>query len=269
VTRGWYTPAGMAGRESLGEVREYYGKILPFYEMESVARRHLGFWRSLARRWRPARILDVGAGLGRITGAVARNAPAIGIDISLEMLARARRRLEPGSRARFVAADMRRVAFAGGFDLIIAASDPFSHLTSSADRRQALRAVAEQLSGHGHFVLEGLYRSRRIFEPPERRIRHAAGVLSISESWRPIGARQLWNARYRYRDRRGEGEETIVEASFVARAWNPAEIRRCFASCGLVIEELWGDFDLRPFSRAATRLVVVARRSARRATRPT
>jgi SAM-dependent methyltransferase len=259
----------MAGHESLGEVREYYGKILPFYEMESVARRPHGFWRSLARRWRPARILDVGAGLGRITGAVARNAPAIGIDISLEMLARARRRLEPGSRARFVAADMRRVAFAGGFDLIIAASDPFSHLTSSADRRQALRAVAEQLSGHGHFVLEGLYRSRKIFEPPERRIRHAAGVLSISESWRPIGARQLWNARYRYRDRRGEGEETIVEASFVARAWNPAEIRRCFASCGLVIEELWGDFDLRPFSRAATRLVVVARRSARRATRPT
>ena len=259
----------MASRESLGEVREYYRKILPFYEMESVARRDLGFWRSLARRWRPARILDVGAGLGRITGAVARDVPAIGIDISLEMLAQARRRLEPGSRARFVAADMRRVAFAGGFDLIIAASDPFSHLTSTADRRQALRAVAEQLSGHGHFVLEGLYRSRKIFEPPERRIRHAAGVLSISETWRPIGTRQLWKARYRYRDRRGEGEETTVEASFVARAWDPAGIRRFFASCGLAIEELWGDFDRRPFSRAATRLIAVARRSARRAARPT
>jgi SAM-dependent methyltransferase len=258
----------MASRESLGEVREYYGKILPFYEMESVARRDLGFWRSLARRWRPTRILDVGAGLGRITRAVARDVPAIGIDISLEMLARARRRLEPGSRARFVAADMRRPAFAGGFDLIIAASDPFSHLTSAADRRQALRAVAEQLSGHGHFVLEGLYRSRKIFEPPDRRIRHAAGVLSISESWRPIGTRQLWNARYRYRDRCGE-EERTVEASFVARAWDPAEIRRCFASCGLAIEDLWGDFDRRPFSRGATRLVAVARRSARRAARPT
>jgi SAM-dependent methyltransferase len=257
----------MGGRESLGEVREYYERILPFYEMESMSRRHLGFWRSLARRWRPARILDVGAGLGRITTAVARDAPAIGIDVSLEMLARTRRRLEPGSRARFVAADMRRVAFVGGFDLIIAASDPFSHLTSAVERRQALRAVAEQLSGHGHFVLEGLYRRREIFEPPERRIRHAAGVLSISESWQPIGTRHLWKARYRYCDRRGEGEEMTVEASFVARAWDPAGIRRCFASCGLAIEELWGDFDRRPFSRDAPRLVVVARRSARRAAR--
>jgi SAM-dependent methyltransferase len=237
--------------------------------MESVARRDLGFWRSLARRVRPPRNQGVGAGRRRDKSAVARDVPAIGIDISLEMLARARRRLEPGSHARFVAADMRRVAFTGGFDLIIAASDPFSHLTSLADRRQALRAVAEQLSGHGHFVLEGLYRPRKIFEPAERRIRHAAGALSISESWRPIGARQLWNARYRYRDRRGEGEETTVEASFVARAWDPAGIRRFFASCGLAIEELWGDFDRRPFSRGATRLVVVARRAGRRAARPT
>jgi SAM-dependent methyltransferase len=258
----------MGSRESLDGVREYYGKILPFYEMESVGRRHLGFWRSLARHWRPAHVLDVGAGLGRITSAVTSEGSAIGIDISLEMLARARRRLEPASRTHFVTADMRRPPFKGGFDLIIAASDPLSHLTSAADRRQALRAVAEQLSPRGHFVLEGLYRSRKIFEPPTRRIRHAAGVLSISESWRPIGARQLWDVRYRYHDRRDEGEETIVEASFVARAWDPAEIRRFFASCGLDVEELWGDFDRRPFSRDATRLVVVARRSARREARP-
>lgn len=252
----------MVGSEPLDEVREYYGKILPFYELESIGRRHLEFWRSLARRWRPSRILDVGAGLGRITNAVSSDVSAIGIDVSLEMLSRARRRTEPGSRARFVAADMRRVAFAGGIDLIIAASDPYSHLTSTADRRQALGAVASQLSPQGHFVLEGLYRPRKVFEAPERHIRHAAGVLSISESWRPVGARQLWNARYRYLDRRGEGGDAIVEASFVARAWDPAEICRFFSSCGLSVEDLWGDFDRRPFSHQATRLVVVAQRSA-------
>ena len=115
--------------------------------------------------------------------------------------------------------------------------------------------------------LEGLYRRRKIFEPPERRIRHAGGVLSISEIWRPIGTGQIWKASYRYRDRRRDGREATVEASFRARAWDPGGIRRTFASCGLTVEELWGDFDRRPFARAAPRLVVVARRSARRAAR--
>ncbi len=251
----------MAESEPLDEVRDYYRKILPFYELESVGRRHLEFWRSLATQWRPERILDLGAGLGRITNAISNDISAIGIDISLEMLARARRRTEPGSHARFVAADMRRTAFKGAFDLIIATSDPYSHLTSTADRRLALRAVTEQLSPQGHFVLEGLYRKRKLFEPPERHVRHPGGVLSISESWRPIGARQLWNTLYTYRDRRGQGEAAVVEASFVARAWDPDEIHPFFSSCGLAIESLWGDFDRRPYSRKATRIVVVARKS--------
>ena len=248
----------------VGDVREYYRKILPFYEIESAARRDLGFWRSLVRRCRPDRILDLGAGLGRITSAVARDAPAIGIDLSLEMLARAIALRKPGSRARFVAGDMRRVHFAGGFDLIIAADDPFSHLTAAADRRQALRAVARQLSARGRFVLDGLYRRRGVFEAPPRRIRHARGVLSISETWRPVGTGHIWSARYRYCNSEGREEGTPVEASFVARAWDPARIRRLFRSCGLAVEELWGAFDGRPFAPGANRLIVVARRSERR-----
>jgi SAM-dependent methyltransferase len=254
----------MPGRDVIGDVREYYRKILPLYEIESAARRDLGFWRSLVRRWRPNRILDLGAGLGRITRAVARGAPAIGIDVSLEMLARAIALRKPGSRARFVAGDMRRVQFAGGFDLIIAADDPFSHLTSAADRRQALRAVARQLSPRGRFVLDGLYRLRRVFAPPPRRIRHAGGVLSISETWRPVGTGHIWSARYRYCNREGPEEGTPVEASFAARAWDPAGIRGLFRSCGMAVEELWGTFDGRPFSRDSNRVIVVARRSGRR-----
>src|SRR5438477_11345873 len=145
----------MAGREPLDEVRAYYARILPFYERESFARRDTGFWRGVARRLRPTRILDLGAGLGRITRVLAREAPAVGIDVSLEMLARARVSLEEGSRARLVAADMRTATFRKGFDLIVAASDPFSHLTRLSDRRRALRAVAQQLTARGRFVLEG------------------------------------------------------------------------------------------------------------------
>ena len=71
------------------DVRAYYRKILPYYEKESVARAHLSFWRGLAARSAPGRILELGSGLGRITCALSRRAPTVGIDVSHEMLGRA------------------------------------------------------------------------------------------------------------------------------------------------------------------------------------
>jgi len=253
-------------RERVDDVRAYYEKILPFYEKESIACAHLDFWIGLARRWRPGRILEIGAGLGRITEALSRQAPSVGIDISLEMLYLASRRFPDRARACLVAADMRRGVFACPFDLILAPNDPFCHLTSALDRRQALRVVADQLSARGRFVLDGLYRKRKGFEPPGRRIRHERGVLEISETWLPIGSRQLWRARYRYRERRTGESARTVEASFVARAWDPRELRREFASCGLTVEQIWGDFEHRPFGGDSTRIIVVARRAIRRGT---
>jgi len=250
----------VARGESVERVRSYYERILPFYELEAISRSHLSFWTGVARRWRARRILEVGAGLGRITEALARHAPAVGIDVSLEMLARAASRRRPASRASFVAADMRRFAFRERFDLVVAPGDPFSHLTSIADRRRALRAVARHLARDGRFVLEGLYRRRQATERAPRTIRHRGGSLRIEEAWYPVGSQDRWHARYRYSDFVEGRPATTLSASFEARAWNPKTLRSVFRSCGLRVEEMWGDFDGRPFSSGASRLVVVARR---------
>ena len=253
-------PAGESAE--ISEARDYYRKILPFYEKESIARAHLDFWRRLARERKPRRILEIGAGLGRITDALSRIAPATGLDVSLEMLAAARRRAR-GSAA-FVAADARRTAFGAAFDLIVAPGDPFSHMTSLGDRLRALRAVARQLAPGGTFVLEGLHRTRSRRAPPCRRIQYAGGVLFVDETWLPLGVRDLWHARYRYRDEREDGSVRVESAAFLARAWNPGTVRTFFASCGLEILRLWGGFDRRPFRADASRLVVTARRRSTR-----
>ena len=256
----------------VSSAREYYRKILPFYEKESLAQAHLDFWRAIARQTRPRRILEIGAGLGRITAGLSRVAPAVGIDVSFEMLAAARQ--ISGPRASCAAADARRTVFGPEFDLIAAPGDPISHMTTLEDRRRTLRAVAHQLTPDGLFVLEGLYRSRgEVAVLSRRRIRHADGVLEIEETWVPIGVRDLWHARYRYRDRRRDGSVRKTAAAFLARAWNPATIRGLFASCGLKIVALWGGFDRRPFRRGASRMIVTARlagtqRRARVSSRP-
>jgi SAM-dependent methyltransferase len=242
----------------LEEVASYYAKILPFYEAEARAASHASFWRGLARRWRPDRILEIGSGLGFVSDAMSKEAPTFGIDISLEMLAASSRRR--GSRARFLASDARGASFSRRFDLIVAASDPLCHLTKIRDRRRALGNVARLLAPGGRFALDGLYRPGRRVLTFERRVHRPRGSFDIAERWEPVG-RNLWRATYRYRGRGGQAR--AVEASFVARAWDPATIRSLFSSCGLVIEETWGDFRRGPFRPTSRRLIVIARRPAR------
>jgi SAM-dependent methyltransferase len=245
---------------SVEDARAYYRKILPFYEKEAIAPARLRFWRDLAARERPGRILELGSGLGRITRALSRQAPAVGIDVSHEMLARAAKARRRAPRATFVAADMREAVFNCRFDLIVAPSDPFCHLTALRDRRRALRRVAYQLSARGRFVVEGLCR-RRGQEYPPRRIAYGGGVLRVEEEWEPSGRRDLWRARYRFRDTGAGAGGRTLDATFTARAWNPGEVRSLFASCGLRVVNLWGDFDRRPFGPGMNRLIIVARRS--------
>ena len=167
----WYTPAVL----DIEEIRAYYAKILPYYEREVAARADLPFWLALARRWRPRRILELGCGTGRVARALSRTAPAMGIDVSLDLLRHARRRGR-ASRVSFIAADFRDTVFRRSFDLIIAPSDPLSHLTATHDRRRALRAVARQLAPNGRFVLDALVKRgrspitsvRRLSRPPRR-----------------------------------------------------------------------------------------------------
>lgn len=204
-------------------------------------------------------MLELGSGLGRVTEVLARETPSVvGLDISVEMLRRASRRLARLPAAALVAADMRRFAFSRRFDLIAAGSDPFTHLTTLAGRRAALRASARHLTPGGHLVIDGLYRpERRPFEK-QRRVGLAHGSLSIRESWEPAG-RDLWSVRYRYRRRDGGTRGEGVDAGFLARAWDAKGLSRLFASCGLTVETTWGGFTRRPLSRDAPRIVIVAR----------
>jgi SAM-dependent methyltransferase len=229
------------------QIGAYYRAVLPFYDASLADRGDLPFWESVARRWGGKRILELGCGTGRVTEVLRRAASVTGVDVLIEMLARAKRRVP---EADFVVADVRTFVFSSRFDLIVLADDPMAHVVSTEERAHVIQRIAEHLAPDGHVVLEGLHR-------PQRRRTTKAATFTLDESWEPAGD-STWNATYRYE----EGPK-ITEAKSVVRSWTRDEVAS-FGDAALHVEHLWGDFEESPFAEESERIVIVATTSHRK-----
>ncbi|HXO21581.1 MAG TPA: class I SAM-dependent methyltransferase [Thermoanaerobaculia bacterium] len=255
------------------EVQDYYRRILPFLDLELADRGDAGFWTAAAGAPTGRRVLELGAGSGRATAFLARRASrVVAVDISLDLLAVARRRLA-GLPVDLVAADMRHLRLGERFDLVAAVDDPFSHCTRDEDRDRALATAARHLAPEGRFVLDAAWlppAERRAAACPEGRVCERLHLeplagdggtggdagLVVREEWRCDPESRLCDVRFEYR-RRGAA---VATAGFAARLWSVAELEQRCQAAGLAITALWGDYDRRPWDRrTSTRLIAEAR----------
>ena len=256
------TPAeNETGTSTDDQVREYYHRILPFYETELKDRGDEDFWVWAASEPAGCRVLEIGAGTGRATRFLARTAKrVVAFDLSLEMIAVARCRFAEQPHVSFLVADLRTLQLTDRFDLIAAVDDPFVHLTTDEDRERAFARVAKHLAPKGRFLLDAAWL------PPERRYaaeevglveeREKEGGLSVREVRRCDATSRLCTTRFEYRvDGRLE-----AKASFRSRLWSLAEIGERCRAAGLEITRLWGDYDRRPWDRATSSRLIAEMR---------
>jgi SAM-dependent methyltransferase len=243
-------------------VRNYYHRILPFYDLELADRGDGELWAWAASAPPGCRVLELGAGTGRATASLARTAGrVVATELAPEMIAVARRRLAGVSNVWLVAADMRDVPVRPRFDLVVAVDDPFVHLTREEDRGRAFATAAHHLVPGGRFLLDAAW-----FSPDQR---HAAGGaeglvkehsghgLKVRETWRCDPQARLCTASYEY----FENGRKVERASFPARLWSREELEHRAHVSGLRITHLWGDYDRRPWDRTTSpRLIVEMRR---------
>ncbi len=235
----------------------YYRLAAPFLDAELKDRGDLGFWRAIAERFRGARVLELGCGTGRVTELLAeRAARVVGVDLSADMLERAARRIAGLRNVDLVQADMRSLALRERFGLVVAADDPFCHLTDDADRSAAVAVVASHLAQDGRFVLDALWcpgmdRSPRALR--RRRVPFGGAVLQVAERWECRPGARACLASYRYRL---DGRE-VAQCSFRAACWSAAEVDRRLALAGLKIVSRRGSYRGAPWRPGASGNLIV------------
>ena len=158
TTRKTPAPDGAAGWDE-------YAAFYDWENAQTVGRRDVAFWQSLARRTR-GKILELGAGTGRLTLPLARVAGrrVIGIDRSLPMLARAVAKLKRQKRggttpspytSPLILGDIRELPFEDrAFKLVIAPYGMLQSLTRERDLKKTLSEVARVIAPGGTFGVD-------------------------------------------------------------------------------------------------------------------
>lgn len=251
------------------ELEAYYGPLLPHWDRTLADRGDVAFWRGATEDRPGARVLELGAGSGRVTEVLAPAARrVVALDLVPAALHRARDRLRGIENVLLVVADMRSFQLDARFDLVVAANDPFSHLRSDEGRRRALERVAGHLAPDGRFLLDALWfadgwlreaasgegKSWERSLPPEEESAGGDETLRVRQTWRCRPKERLCEAEYELlRDGR-----RVATSTFRGRYWTREEIDRCFRESGLAVEACWGDYERSGWTPSSRHLVVAA-----------
>ena len=242
----WYTPAVL----DIEEIRAYSRRSCPGTKERPP---HETIFPSGCAR-PPLAARRIGARLRNRTCRARpfRPAPAVGIDVSFDLLRRARRR----GRASGV---FSRPTSGHPFQSRVSTDHRAERSPLSSDRhanrRRALRAAqsssrptAASSSTRSSSAAE--QKSLREMSPDRN-----GDFASAKTGVRPKAPLEsdLQIPEVRRADLRRN--RSLLPGALVG----PAEIRPFFASCGLDVEKVWGDFRRRPFGFRSSRLIVVAR----------
>jgi SAM-dependent methyltransferase len=222
-------------------------------------------------------VLELGAGTGRITLAIAQDgAPVHALDADPAMLDQLRQKLanqrpEVRERVVVVVSDMRMFTLAERFALIIAPFRGFLHNLTEHDQLACLDRVREHLRPGGCFAFNLFHPSLEIMAQHTGALagiwrwagtfpRADGGCIVRSEANQYDTVRQLVHSHHRYEEYGPDGTLTRTSLHRLQLAYlYPPDLRRLLKEAGFQSVRIAGGFDGRPFEKDTDELVIEAR----------
>lgn len=188
-----------------------------------------------------AQVLDIGCGMGRHAMALASSGYTVtGIDLSNILLDEALR-YDEDVLVKWVQGDMRELPFEeGSFDATVNLFTSFGYFEAEEDNVNVLRQIRRVLREDGSFLIDFLnpvYVVQNLV-PRSERIDKESGLLiqeirSIADGWVQkeitISNPQMQEEPRQYLER--------------VRLYNLEWFESCLSACGLVLDQLYGNYD--------------------------
>lgn len=231
----------------------------------------LALYHELARR-SDGPVLDAMCGTGRVVVSLAEAGfEAAGLDVSAAMLAVAENKREArglGGRLRLHQGDVRAFALEDRFGLVLVPLNSFMHLETVADQLAALRSIHQHLHPDGLLALD-------LFNPDPRELAADQGALIYEHTFQMANgnavqkyvlrrsdfARQRQQVEFIYDELDVEGRLTRHALPFVMRWLYRYEAEHLLDRAGFVLEQVYGDYDLEPYTSESPQLIMMARKA--------
>jgi len=241
------------------------------------------FYVELVRRLRPARVLELAAGSGRVTIPLARSVAGqavdiVGLELADAMLEEAERKradlpAEVQARVRFVQGDLREWSDAAPFDLVITPCGTLSHFLTIDDQIAAWTRAHDNLTPGGRFLVDLTMPDHAAYGDSMRTPPRTPVEIDIDTQDPETGVRLLryktteylaheQRARIRFiYDKLGrDGAVDRYVSDFEAHVYYPREVDLLFRLTGFEVEHRYGDYSMRALKRTSRALIVIGRR---------
>jgi len=241
----------------------------------------------LIRARRPKRVLELGAGSGRLAIPLARvgareSFDVVGLEPAEEMRNAAAQKLESETdqvrkRLTLEAGDMRSWRAAKPFEVIVCADSSVSHLLTLEDQLATWRTAFRNLRPDGLFIVDivmpQIFAYADSMQTPPRSIVE----IDLDAADPETGTRLLRykTTRYQPHEQRasirflydkftaGSTEQPVRSVSdFESHVYFPRELQLLYLCAGFVVDAVFGDYRPRPLRETSRQMIAVGRRPA-------
>jgi len=204
-------------------------------------------------------ILDLGCGYGRHTAPLrSRGYRVVGYDRSPALLRHAQIRDPSGF---WIRGDMRALPFLEPFDIVISLFNSLGYFEEENDNFRALRSVGEVLRPDGLFICQLVNRDYLIRNFPSQAIHRQDDCLVLEERDFDAVSNRVHATTTVFRNDDASHNETKGCYRSTIRVYTVTELDLLLTASGLVILEVFGGFDFRPYNWDTNQLVIVAKRA--------